>query len=261
MNLEKLKLQLQNCYDKISQPHPFTSGINHDNVGDLLVDYFAMSLMFPHVQAASHEKIVEAYLMSGDDIPYAVEATSVVAAFLTWDELGGYYTLKMQGPAALPRILETKSFHANLLKTDIKKMMGKELNYHYTSTTRTYMQNLKRALSSPNHIERVAYMVAFEMNAATMIQGLYDSLKRLFGPNAQSLTYFEAHVGGNDPAEIYHIDMTSRLIERLVADHDMVSFLNHFEKACELNSHWCEQIKIKNYALAKESSYAEAYRI
>ena len=238
-----LENKIDEIFNRILNPHPLSYGITKSNVNQLIADYIAMSEFFPYIQAGAHNTVVNKCLAKGELIPDSCQATSVVGAFLSWDEFGGHYKMLNGGLPALPTILDTSSFHANILKKDIKQISPESLNYTYSPVTQDYLKKLQLGLSSEDPVERVAYMVSFERNAEKMISGLYDSLKILFSLSSQKLAYFEAHVGGDDPAEAYHIETTTRLIAGVVNDASHSQFLDYFSTACYLNREWTEDIK------------------
>lgn len=235
--------KISEIFNNILNPHPLSYGITKNNVTQLIADYLAMSEFFPYIQAGAHNAVLNKCLTEKTHIPESCQATSVVGAFLCWDEFGGHYKMLRGGIPALPTILETKSFHANILKEDIKLFSPNSLNLSYSQVTADYLLKLQSGLSSENPVERVAFMVAFERNAEKMIMGLYDSLKNLYSLKSQKLAYFETHVGGDDPAEAYHIETTTRLIAGVVNDANRSSFLDYFTTACYINREWTEDIK------------------
>jgi hypothetical protein len=224
-------------------PHPLSRGVDRDNVTQLLAEYFAMSEFFPYIQAGAHNAVVNRCLEKGEHVPDSCQATSVVGAFLCWDEFGGHSKILTGGLSALPKILDTSDFHAAMLKQNIEQVSPESLDCAYSPITQQYLKQLQQGLSAEDPVERVAYMVAFEMNAERMISGLYESLKNLFPLTINKLKYFEVHVGGDDPAEAYHIDTTSRLIASVVDDTNRGHFLHCFSTACAINRDWCESIK------------------
>ncbi|MFL6652692.1 MAG: hypothetical protein ACJ8J7_15535 [Sulfurifustaceae bacterium] len=225
--------------------HPFTFGISPQNVGSVLANYLAMSQAFPYLQAGAQANLILQAMDRNIPVPLEVEWTSVVANFLCWDETGGHHILMEEGIAALPSILNTHSnFHANHLKRDIAALLGRETAPFYSAVTKRYLKNLFDGLSSCDHLRRAAYMVAFEQHAGEMIEALWRSLVALFPVNRDELVYFRLHVGGHDPAEVYHIEMTRAMIERLIkSDADLDAFLEHFLEAYSDNIAWCDAIK------------------
>jgi len=118
----------------------------------------------------------------------------------------------------------------------------------YARETKEYLKRLEYGLSTFDPVTRVANMVAFEKHAGIMIDSLWNSITSLFSTNKESLSYFYTHVGGDDPAEAYHIQMTKRMIQNTISENDAQRFVDYFSDAYALNYNWCESIK----HLAKE---------
>jgi hypothetical protein len=179
------------------------------------------------------------------DTPVEVEITSVVANFLTWDETGGNYVMLKHGISGLDKILQTrKRFHANHLRNDITVLLGKAAVPQYSHATTTYIDMLFHDFSSPEHVRRLAYIVAFEHHASKMLAALWESLAAQFSINKDELSYFRIHVGGDDPAEPYHVEMTASMIDSIVKTaHEQEMFLQLFSEAYRKNTAWCEAIK------------------
>src|SRR5690606_5996053 len=124
-----------------------------------------------------------------------MEQTFVVGAFLSFDETGGLYGLRTQGISYLPRILETRNFHASLLKADAERILGDKILPEYDVATRVYLKGLMSDLGAFDAVHRCAAMVAFEMHAAQMIDALWGSLASVYPEiDKESLTYFRLHV-------------------------------------------------------------------
>jgi hypothetical protein len=226
--------------------HPFKAAMNRERLTQLLPDYFAMSQAFPYLQAGSQRDLIFDAIEANRDIPRHVELTSVVGNFLCWDETGGHNLVLKSGNAALPHILETERFHSNLFRKDVSKLLGRPIQPNYSPTTKLYLHQLYRGLSSNDAVVRCAHMVAFELHAAEMIEALWTTLVRTFDVRADDLEYFRAHVGGDDPAERYHGEMTSRLISELVPIGGHERFLEQFESAYSLNIEWCRRLASLN---------------
>lgn len=222
-------------------PHPFAVQVTHENVRQVLRNYLTMALAFPYLQAGASQRLIAERLIRGDDIGPKAEATSAVAAFLVSDELGVHAKVLRGGTAALPDILETTDFHANILRQDISGLLGDELKPEFSDITRGYLHALADGLSACDDVKRAAYMVAFERHAAVMITSLWDCLKALF-PSKKRLTYFEIHVGGDDPAEPYHVAMTEKMLAIVLEEGDEARFLDEFRYAYGLNVNWCHEI-------------------
>ena len=172
-----------------------------------------------------------------------MELTSVVGNFLCWDETGGHAIIRKNGNKGLVKILDSENtFHANLLKKDIVKLLGKGILPNYSEATSKYLLNLLRGLESANHIKRCAYMVSFENHAGIMIDALWQSLTNLFKIEKDDLIYFKTHVGGADPAEPYHIEMTEKMVAEIVS-LKTDDFADKFLEGYRLHYDWCQSIK------------------
>lgn len=228
----------------IAPVHPFSTGLSCANYEPVMRNYFAMSQAFPLIQASACSELLMDTLRTGADIPIEFEITTVVGAFLTWDETGGAYVLQQGGKENLPKILNTgRQFHSNLLRADLEKIGGINVSPDYSPTTVRYLQELSKDLSSLDHVRRCAAMVAFELHAESMISALWDSISALTPVPKDDLIYFKVHVGGDDPAEKYHKQMTHQMIEKLVPDARLKDFLDYFAQAYKLHTNWCESIK------------------
>jgi hypothetical protein len=225
--------------------HSFSSGLNNDNIYKVLGNFLAMSQAFPYIQSVAYKDLVWSCIENNQDISLDIEITSVVGAFLVWDEFGGHYKTLLDGNKGLPRILDTSAFHANLLKEDIKNLLNiDDIKPIYSLITKEYLTELQEGLSSDDRIIRCACMVAFENHAGNMLLALWNSLEKIYKDiDKNSLIYFSVHVGDNDPAEIYHIEMTNKMIELLISEDEIDIFLNYFKKFYKLNYDWCEDIK------------------
>jgi hypothetical protein len=223
--------------------HPFTSKISSSNSKNVMGKYFAMSQAFPYIQAGAYKDLVLRAIGKSRSISESIEKTFVIGAFLCWDETGSQYLLQQNGIKALPNILDTRThFHANLLKKDLEQIFGDKIPPNYCKDTQEYLKELLKKLGAQSKLERSAMMVAFEMHAERMIQELWKSLSEAHELKKETLTYFEAHVGGDDPAEAYHVALTQRLVQDLISEKDMESFVSHFINAYRLNIDWCEKI-------------------
>lgn len=223
-------------------PHPFLNQVTESNAVTVLGNYLAMSLAFPYLQAGSQLRLLFHYIENNQDIPRDAEITAVVGAFLTWDETGGHSVILREGNRGLPKILDTNQFHANLLRNDIRTILGKDISPAFSPTTKEYLQKVYYGLSNLDYIDRVANMVAFESHAATMIDSLWKSLIGSYNVQKEKLVYFNTHVGADDPAEEYHKDMTARMISELIKTREEGRFLASFKDAYDLNFNWCGAI-------------------
>ncbi len=258
MNLEKPTSEiLDEIIDQNFPVHPFSQGITSQNSETLMAEFLTMSKLFPYIQAGAHTKLIEQHVLRNEDIPFSTEVTSVVSSFLVWDEFGGHARILRKGQAGLPEILRTKSFHANLLQNDLSKIFNKQVSPSYSSVTKEYLNSLNEGLSSLNTVERVAHMVAFERHANKMIESLWSSLQDLYQVEKDSLIYFKAHVGGDDPAEAYHVAMTSNMIDHLISKSETQEFMTAFSKAYALNYNWCNAIKTLNPSSLKNQNLSQ----
>jgi hypothetical protein len=242
MLINPILLAAQDVVSKAFPEHPFSSGIDAANFERVVANYLTMSLAFPFLQAGAQLRLLLHYVENEIDITRDVEITAAVGAFLTWDEMGGHAVVQKHGNKGLPLILNTEQFHSNLLQKDIRALTGKSLAPAFDPVTKKYLRELEYGLSSIDPVTRVANMVAFETHAGRMISALWGSASLLFGANKEDLAYFRTHVGGDDPAEQYHIDMTSRMIEQIVHDEESERFLENFEDAYRMNLNWCAEI-------------------
>ncbi|WP_244550863.1 GFA family protein [Bradyrhizobium sp. Rc3b] len=216
--------------------------MSEEQLASLLPEYLAMSQAFPYLQAGSQRDLIFDAMNQNRDLARDIEMTSVVANFICWDETGGYGQILRGGKAALPDILVTDKFHSNLLRKDASQLLGRPIRPNYSATTKRYLHSLYAGLSSKDPLVRCAYMVAFELHAADMIQSLWTTLVRTFKARPNDLEYFRSHVGGEDPAEKYHGEMTSRLIGELVPADRNDRFLSEFDRAYRLSLQWCRDL-------------------
>lgn len=223
-------------------PHPFSHGVTRENAKPLLAGFLAMSLAFPYLQAGAHHFLINDRIRRKSDVDRPLETTAAVAAFLAWDEFGGHAKILAKGMPGLIDVLETKDFHANLLRGDIYALTGAMIAPDFSITTRAYLAALEDGLASIDPVDRIAHMVAFERHAGAMIEALWNSLRKIF-PHSGPLPYFETHVGGDDPAEAYHISMTALMIERGVDSSENDRLAQAFSEAYKLHVDWCAAIK------------------
>lgn len=239
MLLEDLKQLSLSQFPK----HPFSHKITNENACSVMKKYWAMSQAFPYVQAGAYKDIITKHILENAPVSEEVEKTFVVGSFLNWDECGGYYLLANQGTNALPQVLETKKhFHSNLLRQDMATLFQEKTKPHYDKATKVYLLDLMNRLGAHDPLQRGAGMVAFEMHAERMISSLWDSISRISNVSKDRLEYFSCHVGGDDPAEAYHVEMTQKLVQGLVKPEDTTLFIEHFLKSYAANVNWCDQI-------------------
>ncbi|WP_338696250.1 MULTISPECIES: hypothetical protein [Bradyrhizobium] len=222
-------------------PHPFAAAMSKDQIVSLIPEYLAMSQAFPYLRAGSQKDLVFAAMHTNRDLPRHVELTSVVANFICWDETGGHSRVLRAGNAALPDILATEQFHSNLFRKDASRLLGGAVKPNYSPTTKRYLHSLYAGLSSKDPVVRCAYMVAFELHAAEMIQSLSATVVETFDVEADDLEYFRVHVGGEDPAEKYHEEMTSRLVGEIVPADSSSRFFDEFGGTASSGAGICSQ--------------------
>lgn len=222
--------------------HPFATLLSKNNSKSVLARYYAMSQAFPFLQAGAYRNVIMRAIQDNSPITQDVEKTFVVGSFLCWDETGGHFLIKEKGMVALPDILNTSQFHANMLKADLKTIFGMDFNPEYCPVTKVYLIELEKRLGSENRVERCAMMVAFETHAHKMIESLWHSIASTYDIEKEQLAYFEAHVGGSDPAEAYHVAMTQKLVNCLIAPEEKEVFEKHFIDCYKLNIDWCRHI-------------------
>lgn len=223
--------------------HPFANKVNESNVYSVMSNYIVMSQGFPCVQAGAIYKLFLSSMAQNVSLDKAAELTSAVAAFLVSDEFGVHDTVLHNGNKGLPKILNTEDqFHVNLLKRDTGLIFGDVILPDYSKITTAYLLSLCDGLANPNSVARVAAMVAFEKHASIMIDSLWTSLTSIFSLNKESLSYFRKHVGGDDPAETYHVEMTEKLITYVITKDQITAFLASFEEYYALNFNWCSDI-------------------
>lgn len=223
--------------------HPFSLVSHKPSIERILPAYLAMSLAFPYLQAGSQAAGILSAIKNNQDLDEKYEITSVVGNFLSWDETGGAHLLERHGKSGLPEILNTRIwFHANILRKDIEQLTGSRARVDYTGSTGKYLTSLFEDLSSECPLMRCATMVAFEAHAQAMIDSLWDSIVRVYQIEANSLTYFRIHVGGDDPAEKYHTEVTERMIQLLVPQEQAEFFSQLYSSALEKNLNWCAAV-------------------
>ena len=235
-------IDLESVVDSEFGAHPFTFISEDADYHKILSNFLAMSQAFPYLQAGSQQALIFHHMNTNTDIPEHVELTSVVGNFLCWDETGGFYLTLASGLKGLPRLLETRRFHSNLLKKDLHYIFQQPIQPDYSSLTQSYLTELYRGLSTLCPIERVAYMVGFETHANRMISALWDSLVKKYLLEKNKLAYFHTHVGGDDPAEAYHVEMTNKLINKIVSPDKIDLFTSLFIKAYRANHEWCKAL-------------------
>jgi len=233
---------LQDLVESRFPEHPFSNlRETKEQLKGLLSEYLAMSMAFPYIQAGACGPFVLDSIKSNRPIRKEYELTSVVGSFLVWDELGGWFNTVQRGARGLSKILDTRAFHANVLGNDLKNIFGEEIKPNFGPQTQKYLISLQEHLSSSDDIQRCAAMVSFELHAERMITELWESVQKICEVEKNKLRYFAAHVGGDDPAEAYHVKMTESLIEMLTlgkSDHFEKTFLDIYQ----LHINWCQSL-------------------
>ena len=153
---------------------------------------------------------------SGRTIDHKIEITTAVSNFLSFDETGNYEKVKKHGDAALIEFTNSDNFHYNILKEDLRLLFKREIAPTVSPELISYFKVLGSGLSSLNDIQRCACLVALEVHSEVMIKSLWGSLLILFPDySGSNLMYFYLHVGGENPAERYHVEMTENMIQRI----------------------------------------------
>lgn len=241
--LKTISYELNNKINEAFKLHPFSEIPTNCDYKCIMADYLAMSQAFPYLQAGSQKDVFWDFMENNKDIPEHVELTTVVGNFLCWDETGGLYPTMAMKLKALPKILETNRFHSNILKRDCYTLFKKEIKPNYTNHTKSYLIKLYNLLSSNCPITRVASMVSFENHANVMISSLWNSISLAFPIiEKHKLTYFNLHVGGADPAEKYHVEMTNNLISKIVTQDNYCFFIEKFLEYYGLHHSWCKSL-------------------
>lgn len=222
--------------------HPFGNlTLDRHSFKSLLAEYLAMSMAFPYLQAGSCAAQVLKAIKENKPVRRETELTSVVGAFLVWDELGGWFKTSQRGARGLPDILDTRAVHANILRSDLNLLFDEEIEPHFGEHTQKYLLALFERLSDADDLMRCAIMTSFETHAERMITELWHSLHTAFGIEKKKMRYFMGHVGGPDPAEAYHVKMTESLIN-LIAKHQEERFIQLFVNCYDLHISWCQSI-------------------
>jgi hypothetical protein len=224
--------------------HPFDDPVQPHRFEPLLAEYLGMSTAFPYLQAGAQREVILHHITTGTDVTADDETTLVVGAFLTWDETGGNHHLLDHGMQGLPGVLATRQhFHSALLRDDIRAIVGHEVKAAFSPATRDYLHSLSQGLSSLDPVTRVAYMVSFEAHAERMITALWERISETFPVRRDDLSYFRGHVGGDDPAEAYHVAMTASMIAKVVPQERFPEFLDRLVDAYGSHIRWCRAIR------------------
>jgi len=236
--------EFDQCIDELFPSHPFDSGISIDNFERVISEYLAMSISFPYIQAGAIYNNYRLTIDENNDINKNVEITSAIGSFLVFDEFGCYAQTQKFGNDGLRNLTNVgHNFHSNLLRRDIETLLGKRVKPVWSDVTNAYLSDLLAALSDQKLNRNIAYMIAFENHANRMIMSLWNAIHLLFNfPKDSKLSYFYGHVGGESPAEAFHVEMTQRMIEDLVPEVDVSQFISSCIKEYTANISWCERI-------------------
>ena len=72
-------------------------------------------------------------------------------------------------------------------------------------------------------------------------------------PHDERLVYFWGHVGGDEPAEGVHVEMTRMMVAELVPPDRREEFIELCLEGYALNFHWCEAITASSIREASET--------
>jgi hypothetical protein len=223
--------------------HPFSNCITQENAKKVMSNYLAMSEAFPYIQAAAANSVLEKAIITNQPINENMAKMFAVGAFLSWDEVGGHYLMMSEGKKSLEKILNIKKqFHSKLLEKDLEVLFSEKIKPDYSGPTKDYLFRLRSSLGSTDEIHRCAALIAFELHAGQMIEALWNSLGRIYKIDKDRLTYFRIHVGGDEPAEIYHQKMTEALMNQIVPIRKVDLFFSKFTDEYVRHIKWAEKI-------------------
>lgn len=242
MNLTK---ECERISENLGRPHPFYAIKSKDSYRRVIEQYIVMSESFPFIQSGAIYKNYTRDISNYGNIQNSTEIISSVGSFLIWDEFGCHNIIMKKGESSLVEILKTKdNFHSSILRKDISRFFNGGINNTRANiSTKNYLDNLLLGLSDDENYKNVAHMVAFEMHAFQMIQSLWKvtcSIFRVGKPD--SLKYFYIHVGGINPAEKYHVEMTEKMMTEIIPLEKRGVFINSFKDAYKDNIFWCQSI-------------------
>lgn len=239
----KVHHQIEKLISENYPSHPFEAGITEKNVEAVLAQYLGLCLCAPYIIGGSNKDLFMNCVFSGRPIDKKIEITTAISSFLALDETGSYVKLIAGGHEALPEILDTSNYHSNILRRDLKFLFDKEVKPVQTDKHKYYFVQLSDGLASLDDLQRCACLVALEVHSEIMILTLWDSIMKVF-PSAEKnkLEYFYLHVGGDNPAEKYHVAMTEKMISEIVSPENMPIFINYFKKYYEANIGLCKDI-------------------
>ena len=234
--------------------HPFR-GVNKANFESVSADYLAMSIAFPFIQAGAMHETYKAALRAGGDTDKNAEITGAVGAYLVWDEVGGHKLTLESGNEGLLQLPATRrNYHAHWLRQDLRAILGKDVRPHRSPATARYLDQLFDGLSDARGNRNVAFMIGFESHAHAMITALWDAVCASFDlPHDQRLVYFYGHVGGDEPAEAVHVEMTRMMVAELVPADRREEFIELCLEGYALNFNWCAAITANSARKASET--------
>jgi hypothetical protein len=222
--------------------HPFATSMDLARLRELLPDYLGMSQGFRYVIAAAQKDAFFEAMSENKGVPREIEMMNVVANFLMWDESGAVDLDLSHDKHRLPEILDLSRSHSELLRTDAEKLLGHAIVPRFSPVTRRYLTALYRGLGSCDVVVRCAHMVAFELHAGAMIDALWRTIAAVSNVSREQLRYFALHVGGDDPQEVYHVEVTQNLIERVVPPSQRERFRESFLSAYAIHVDWCKAL-------------------
>jgi hypothetical protein len=259
--------------------HPFRHRVAKDNFAAVIAEYLAMSIAFPFIQAGAMHATYEAALRAQGDAEQGdaeqgdaeqgdagknAEITGAIGAYLIWDEVGGHKLTLEEGNQGLLKLPATRcNYHAHWLRRDIRTLLGREVAPHRSAATVRYLDDLLAGLSDPRGNRNVAYMIGFECHAHAMISALWAAIGAAFDvPQDERLVYFWGHVGGEEPAEAVHVEMTRMMVAELVPPERGEEFIALCLEAYGLNFRWCEAISASPVRAASDPAGRRApYRL
>ncbi len=235
-------VELESLVSRTFGAHPFVTPLDKKRLDQLLPDYLGMSQGFRYVIAAAQKDAFFEAMSEGHGVTEQVEVMNAVANFLMFDETGGVDLGLDTNKHRLPELLLLSRMHSELLRADAEKILGHAIVPHFGAVTQSYLRALYRGLASTDVVVRCAHMVAFELHAGVMIDALWGTIAKVTDLPRDALRYFALHVGGEDPAEVYHVQMTQRLIKRVVPASQRERFRASFLDAYSIHVEWCRAL-------------------
>jgi hypothetical protein len=246
LRLRRILLAMHEVVADVAMEPAWATRLTRDNAHRVLSNYVALSQAFPYLMAGAQGVVFRCALDSGDPGAWqSAEATFAVAAYICAEETGANYLLASGGASSLPRLLDTSTaFHANLLSADLGSILGLSSRLHaeYSDCTRRYLEELGAFLSDSDPVVRSAHMVAHEVFAGIEISSMSRAIDKALSVQSRTYDYFRIHVGNDDPAEAHHIEMTSRLVDKVVPEGGESSFVDLFEEAYAFNIDWTRRL-------------------